>query len=188
MTLDLNGTGRAHGDVSTQPAAGAISHPRSGKIERDRAERAGVFRRPQPASLLRRKYGFGVDGTSDVKEAAQWHIDSERDAAERDVRARCDTREASDGLPDCDPEPVCPCLLRNQWHTPSAHPAPPRDQGRHQGELPHRSWHHHDTAWVAYQPHSHLIWLELARNGILVTAASLAVLASVWWLRIRPAD
>jgi hypothetical protein len=47
---------------------------------------------------------------------------------------------------------------------------------------------HHDTAWVAYQPHSHLIWLELARNGILVTAAACAVLASVWWLRIRPAD
>jgi len=51
-----------------------------------------------------------------------------------------------------------------------------------------QTWHHHDTAWVAYQPHSHLIWLELARNGILVTAASLAVLASVWWLSIRPAD
>jgi hypothetical protein len=47
---------------------------------------------------------------------------------------------------------------------------------------------HHYTYWVAYQPHSHLIWLELARNGILLTAAVLAVLASVWWLRIRPAD
>ena len=47
---------------------------------------------------------------------------------------------------------------------------------------------HHDTFWVAYQPHSHLIWLELARNGILVAVAALAVLASVWWLRIRPAD
>ena len=47
---------------------------------------------------------------------------------------------------------------------------------------------HHYTFWVAYQPHSHLIWLELARNGILVTVAAFAVLASVWWLRIRPAD
>jgi hypothetical protein len=47
---------------------------------------------------------------------------------------------------------------------------------------------HHDTSWVAYQPHNHLIWLELARNGILITAAAFAVLASVWWLRIHPAD
>jgi hypothetical protein len=47
---------------------------------------------------------------------------------------------------------------------------------------------HHDTFWVAYQPQSHLIWLELARNGILVAVAALAVLASVCWLRIRPAD
>jgi hypothetical protein len=47
---------------------------------------------------------------------------------------------------------------------------------------------HHYTYWVAFQPHRHLIWLELARNGILITAAALAVLASVWWLRIRPAD
>jgi hypothetical protein len=47
---------------------------------------------------------------------------------------------------------------------------------------------HHYTSWVAYQPHSHLIWLELARNGILITVAAFAVLASVWWLRIRPAD
>jgi hypothetical protein len=47
---------------------------------------------------------------------------------------------------------------------------------------------HHYTFWVAYQPHSHLIWVELARNGILVAVAALSVLASVWWLRIRPAD
>jgi hypothetical protein len=47
---------------------------------------------------------------------------------------------------------------------------------------------HHYTSWAAYQPHNHLIWLELARNGILVTFAAFAVLASVWWLRIRPAD
>ena len=47
---------------------------------------------------------------------------------------------------------------------------------------------HHYTFWVAYQPHSHLVWLELTRNGILVTVAALAVLASVWWLSIRPAD
>ena len=47
---------------------------------------------------------------------------------------------------------------------------------------------HHYTSWVAYQPLNHLIWLELARNGILITVAAFAVLASVWWLRIRPAD
>jgi hypothetical protein len=47
---------------------------------------------------------------------------------------------------------------------------------------------HRYTYWVAYQPHNHLIWLELARNGILITIAAFAVLASVWWLRIRPAD
>jgi hypothetical protein len=47
---------------------------------------------------------------------------------------------------------------------------------------------HHLTYWIAYQPHSHLIWLELARNGILVAVATLVVLASVWWLRIHPAD
>jgi hypothetical protein len=47
---------------------------------------------------------------------------------------------------------------------------------------------HHYTFWVAYQPHNHLIWLELARNGILITVAAFAVLASVWWLGIRPAD
>jgi hypothetical protein len=47
---------------------------------------------------------------------------------------------------------------------------------------------HHYTFWVAYQPLSHLVWLELARNGILITVAAFAVLASVWWLRIRPAD
>ena len=51
-----------------------------------------------------------------------------------------------------------------------------------------RTWQYHDTRWVAYQPHSHLIGLELARCGILVAVAALAVLASVWWLRIRPAD
>jgi len=51
-----------------------------------------------------------------------------------------------------------------------------------------RTWQYHDTSWVAYQPHSHLIGLELARCGILVMVAALAVLASVWWLRIRPAD
>ena len=47
---------------------------------------------------------------------------------------------------------------------------------------------HHYTFWVAYQPHNHLIWLELARNGILITFAAFAVITSVWWLRIRPAD
>jgi len=46
----------------------------------------------------------------------------------------------------------------------------------------------HYTTWIGYQPHSHLIWLELARNGILVAVAVLAVLASLWWLRRRPAE
>ncbi len=50
------------------------------------------------------------------------------------------------------------------------------------------TWQQHGTSWVAYQPASHLIWLGLARNSILVAVAALAVLASVWWLRIRPAD
>lgn len=47
---------------------------------------------------------------------------------------------------------------------------------------------HHLTEWVAYQPHSHLVWLALARNGILVAVAAFLVLASVWWLRKRPAE
>ena len=47
---------------------------------------------------------------------------------------------------------------------------------------------HHLSEWVAYQPHSHLVWLALARNGILVAIAALAVLASVWWLRKHPAE
>jgi len=47
---------------------------------------------------------------------------------------------------------------------------------------------HHLTEWIAYQPHSHLVWLALARNGILVAVATLAVLASVWWLRKHPAE
>ena len=47
---------------------------------------------------------------------------------------------------------------------------------------------HHYTYWVTYQPYNHLIWLELARNSILITVAAFAVLASVWWLRIRPPD
>ena len=47
---------------------------------------------------------------------------------------------------------------------------------------------HHLTEWIAYQPHSHLVWLALARNGILVAVAVLAVLASVWWLRKHPAE
>ena len=47
---------------------------------------------------------------------------------------------------------------------------------------------HHLTEWIAYQPHSHLVWLTLARNGILVAVATLAVLASAWWLRKHPAE
>jgi hypothetical protein len=47
---------------------------------------------------------------------------------------------------------------------------------------------HHLTEWIAYQPHSHLVWLALARNGILAAVAALAVLASVWWLRKHPAE
>jgi len=46
----------------------------------------------------------------------------------------------------------------------------------------------HLSEWVAYQPHSHLVWLVLARNGILVAAAAVLVLASVWWLRRHPAE
>jgi hypothetical protein len=47
---------------------------------------------------------------------------------------------------------------------------------------------HHLTEWIAYQPRSHLVWLALARNGILVAAAVFLVLASVWWLRQHPAE
>jgi hypothetical protein len=47
---------------------------------------------------------------------------------------------------------------------------------------------HHLTEWIAYQPHSHLVWLALARNGILVAIAALTVLASVWWLRKHPTE
>ena len=47
---------------------------------------------------------------------------------------------------------------------------------------------HHLTEWIAYQPHSHLVWFALARNGILVAVAALAVLASIWWLRRHPAE
>jgi hypothetical protein len=46
----------------------------------------------------------------------------------------------------------------------------------------------HLSEWVAYQPHSQLVWLVLARNGILVAVAAVAVLASVWWLRRHPAE
>ena len=42
--------------------------------------------------------------------------------------------------------------------------------------------------WIGYQPRSRLVWFELARNGILVAAAVLAVLAALWWLRKRPAE
>lgn len=47
---------------------------------------------------------------------------------------------------------------------------------------------HQLSEWVAYQPHSHLVWLVLARNGILVAVAAVSVLASVWWLRKHPAQ
>jgi hypothetical protein len=46
----------------------------------------------------------------------------------------------------------------------------------------------HYVLWVAYQPQSHLAWIELARNGVLVAIAALAVVAAQWWLRIRPAE
>jgi hypothetical protein len=46
----------------------------------------------------------------------------------------------------------------------------------------------HYIIWIASQPHSHLIWFELARSAILVAVAVLAVLASIWWLRHRPAE
>lgn len=44
---------------------------------------------------------------------------------------------------------------------------------------------HHYTYWIAYQPHSHLVWLQLARNGILVAVAALLVLAAVWLTGVR---
>ena len=47
---------------------------------------------------------------------------------------------------------------------------------------------HHLTEWIAYQPHSHLVWLALARNGIIVAVAALAVLASIWLFRKYPAE
>jgi hypothetical protein len=46
----------------------------------------------------------------------------------------------------------------------------------------------HYTEWIGYQPQSHVIWLEVARDGVLVAVAALAVLAAVWWLRRRPAE
>jgi hypothetical protein len=60
--------------------------------------------------------------------------------------------------------------------------------GTYQGSLNVWIAQHHYTYWVAYQPYSHRVWLELARNGILVAIAALAVFASVRWLRIRPAE
>jgi hypothetical protein len=59
------------------------------------------------------------------------------------------------------------------------------------GDVPHQArWlaQHHLTEWIAYQPHSHLVWLTLARNGLLVAAAAFLVLASAWWLRQHPAE
>jgi hypothetical protein len=47
---------------------------------------------------------------------------------------------------------------------------------------------HHLTYWVAYQPQRRLVWFELARNGIPIAIAVLAVLAAVWWLRRHPAE
>ena len=47
---------------------------------------------------------------------------------------------------------------------------------------------HHLTEWIAYQPHSHLVWFALARNGIIAALAALAVLASVWLFRKHPAE
>lgn len=47
---------------------------------------------------------------------------------------------------------------------------------------------HHLTEWIAYQPHSHLVWLILVRNGILVAVAALTVFASAWWLRKHPTE
>ncbi|HLK02339.1 MAG TPA: hypothetical protein VKU39_20855 [Streptosporangiaceae bacterium] len=47
---------------------------------------------------------------------------------------------------------------------------------------------HHYGYWISYQPPDRLIWFQLARNGMLVVVAVLAVLAAVWWLRRRPAE
>jgi hypothetical protein len=46
----------------------------------------------------------------------------------------------------------------------------------------------HYIEWIGYQPQSRVVWFELARNGVLVAVAALAVLAAVWWLRKRPAE
>jgi hypothetical protein len=61
---------------------------------------------------------------------------------------------------------------------------------KHQKSITPVRWlaQHHLSEWVAYQPHSHLIWLVLGRNSILIAVAALAVLASVWWLRKHPAE
>lgn len=47
---------------------------------------------------------------------------------------------------------------------------------------------HHYTYWEAWQPHQRLIWFLLARDGMLLVVAVLAVLAAAWWLRKRPAE
>ena len=47
---------------------------------------------------------------------------------------------------------------------------------------------HHYSYWISYQPPDRLIWFQLARNGMLVVIAALAVLAAVWWLRRHPAE
>jgi hypothetical protein len=78
------------------------------------------------------------------------------------------------------------------WYTTRSG-QPVSSQALYQSELNYRGnnihWlAQHYTMWIGYQPHSHLIWIELARNGILVAAAALAVLASLCWLRLRPAE
>jgi hypothetical protein len=81
-------------------------------------------------------------------------------------------------------------VLRNWFTGPNGQQVNPGDLQLQLGSSSTGRWlaQHHDTFWISYQPHSHLIWFELARNGIFVAVAGLAVLASVWWLRIRPAD
>jgi hypothetical protein len=67
----------------------------------------------------------------------------------------------------------------------------PRTVDAQMGYGPHQArWlaQHHLTEWIAYQPHRHLTWLALARNGLLVAVAAFPVLTSVWWLRQHPAE
>lgn len=82
-------------------------------------------------------------------------------------------------------------LAQNWFARPGGPKLNPRTVYAQMGYGPHQlRWltQHHLTEWIAYQPHSHLVWLALARNGILVAVAAFLVLASARWLRKRPAE